>query len=154
MNITAFFSAVTGQLANWVEIAAALIIGIAAIEATVGALLLFARRHGPPEAKEDLRLRLGTWLAVALEFELAADILRTAIAPTLNEIGLLAAVAAIRTGLNYFLQQEIDRARAGRRAATPGQAGATPSVTPSIPAGAGPAGEDGRREGSDARTPA
>jgi uncharacterized membrane protein len=49
-------------------------------------------------------------LAVALEFELAADILRTAIAPTWNEIGQLAAIAALRTLLNYFLQKEIDKA--------------------------------------------
>jgi lipase chaperone LimK len=45
-----------------------------------------------------------------LEFELAADIVRTAIAPNWQQIGQLAAIAAIRTLLNYFLQQEIDRA--------------------------------------------
>ncbi len=33
--------------------------------------------------------------------------LRTAVAPTLREIGELAAVAAIRTALNYFLAREI-----------------------------------------------
>ncbi len=59
---------------------------------------------------EHIRLRLGRWLALALEFELGADILRTAIAPTWGEIGQLAAIAAIRTLLNYFLQKEIDRA--------------------------------------------
>lgn len=46
---------------------------------------------------------------VALEFELAADILRTGITPTWFDIGQLAAIAALRTGLNYFLQQEIDK---------------------------------------------
>jgi len=59
---------------------------------------------------EHIRLRLGRWLALALEFELGADILRTAIAPTWVEIGQLAAIATIRTLLNYFLQLEIDRA--------------------------------------------
>ena len=49
---------------------------------------------------------------MALEFELAADILRTAVAPTWNEIGQLAAIAALRTLLNYFLQKEIDKAQA------------------------------------------
>jgi len=57
-----------------------------------------------------IRLRFGRWLALALEFELGADILRTAITPTWYEIGQLAAIATIRTALNYFLQQEIDRA--------------------------------------------
>ncbi len=83
----------------------------------MSALLLFvpgaASRivgEGPQAAKEQVRLKLGRWLAVALEFELGADILRTAVAPTWSEIGQLAAIAAIRTLLNYFLQQEIDKA--------------------------------------------
>lgn len=60
-----------------------------------------------------MRLRLGHWLTVAIEFELAANILRTAMAPTWNIIGQLAAIVALRTVLNYFLQQEI--ARVARR---------------------------------------
>ncbi len=60
-----------------------------------------------------MRLKLGRWLAVALEFELAADILRTAVAPTWTEIGQLAAIAVLRTALNYFLQR---RDRQGRGA--------------------------------------
>jgi uncharacterized membrane protein len=119
MDLTQLFKDLTGQLANWVEVAAAVIIGIAAVEATVRALLVFVRPRTPPEAKEELRLGLARWLAVALEFELAADILRTAIAPTLQQIGLLAAIAAIRTALNYFLQKEIDRAIAREQGATP-----------------------------------
>jgi len=39
---------------------------------------------------------------------LAADILATAIAPTWDEIGKLAAIAALRTALNYFLERELD----------------------------------------------
>ena len=61
---------------------------------------------------------LGRWLALALEFLLAADILRTAVAPSWSEIGQLAAIATIRTALNFFLQIEIDRADQ-RRAAPP-----------------------------------
>ncbi len=99
-------------LASGVEGFAAIIIGGAAIEATARALVLFFRPSAPPEAKEQVRLRLGRWLALALEFELAADILRTAIAPTWNEIGQLAAIVVLRTALNYFLQQEIDKAEA------------------------------------------
>ena len=54
-------------------------------------------------------MRVVRRLAVALEFELAADILRTAVAPTWNEIGQFAAIAALRTALNYFLGKEIDK---------------------------------------------
>lgn len=110
MSLVDLFKTWTGILANYVEIAAAAIIGIAAAEATVRAFWLFLQRQLPPEAKEELRLRLARWLAVALELELGADILRTAIEPTWNELGLLAAIAAIRTALNYFLEKEIARA--------------------------------------------
>ena len=67
------------------------------------------------EAKEEIRLRLGRWLALGLEFELGADILRTAIAPTRSEIGQLAAVATIH-GAELLLQQEIDKAAVRRGA--------------------------------------
>jgi uncharacterized membrane protein len=100
-------------LASGIEAAAAVVIGIAALEGIFRSLVLFfGRRKAEQEAKEQIRLRLGRWLAVALEFELAADILRTAIAPTWNEIGQLAAIVILRTVLNYFLQKEIDKATA------------------------------------------
>ena len=94
-------------LARGVEFAAALIIGIAAVEATIKALRLFIHRSAPPSAKNEVRLTLGRWLAVGLEFELAADILRTAITPTWREIEQLVAIASLRTALNYFLEREI-----------------------------------------------
>ena len=47
---------------------------------------------------------------MALEFTLAADILRTAIAPSWEDIGKLAAIAMLRTLLNHFLQREIETA--------------------------------------------
>ncbi|WP_211287195.1 DUF1622 domain-containing protein [Georgenia soli] len=59
-----------------------------------------------------VRLLLGRFLALGLEFQLAADVLTTAVAPTFVEIGKLAAIAAIRTGLNYFLAREIKEERA------------------------------------------
>ena len=94
-------------LARGIEFAAALIIGIAAVEATLKALPLFVRRGAPPTAKTEVRLTLGRWLAVGLEFELAADILRTAITPSWKDIEQLVAIAALRTALNYFLEREI-----------------------------------------------
>ncbi|MBC5805910.1 MAG: hypothetical protein DLM53_03360 [Candidatus Eremiobacter antarcticus] len=105
------FKSITVDLAIIIEAGAAVIIGLAAIEATVRAISLFFRRVASEQSKEDARLRLGRWLTLALEFELAADILRTAVAPTWNEIGQLGAIIVLRTALNYFLQQEIDKAR-------------------------------------------
>lgn len=122
------FKQITLWLASGTELAAALVIALATIEAVVRAVALFLNRsvrtpnlsdHAGHDAKEEVRLKLGRWLALALEFELAADILRTAVAPTWNEIGQLAAIAVLRTALNFFLQREIDQAeaRAAKRVA-------------------------------------
>jgi len=59
----------------------------------------------------DIRLHLGQFLALGLEFQLAADILATAVAPTFQEVQLLAAIVVIRTVLNYFLSKELERER-------------------------------------------
>jgi uncharacterized membrane protein len=59
-----------------VEAIAALVIAFAVIEAAVRTFVLFAHLSRSQSAKEQIRLRLGRWLAVALEFEVAADILR------------------------------------------------------------------------------
>lgn len=61
------------------------------------------------------RLILARHLALALEFELGADILGTAISPSWDQIGKLGAVAVIRTGLNFFLSMEMQRERAVER---------------------------------------
>lgn len=120
-----FFKQWTIYLAGGIEAAAALLVAIAAFEAMLRAIPLLLRRSGPAnEEKEALRLGLGLWLTVAIEFELAADILRTAVAPTWNIIGQLAAIVVLRTVLNYFLQQEI--ARTARRKA---ETGFEPPVT-------------------------
>jgi uncharacterized membrane protein len=54
-----------------------------------------------------IRLTLARYLALALEFQLGADILSTAVAPSWQEIGKLGAIAVIRTGLNFFLSKEM-----------------------------------------------
>ncbi|MGJ3246719.1 MAG: DUF1622 domain-containing protein [Elainellaceae cyanobacterium] len=56
----------------------------------------------------NLRLRLGSWWALALEFQLGADILSTTVAPSFTELGKLGAIALIRTFLNFFLNKELE----------------------------------------------
>lgn len=105
------FKQLTANLAIAVEASAGIVIGFAAVEATFKAFVLFfVRRRLPDAIKEEIRLQFGRWLSLALEFELAADILRTAIAPTWTEIGQLGAIVILRTILNFFLQMEIDKA--------------------------------------------
>jgi len=54
----------------------------------------------------DMRLAFARWLGVALEFQLAADILATTVEPTLNQLIRLTIIAVVRTFLNYFLEKE------------------------------------------------
>ena len=54
-----------------------------------------------------IRLKFSRYLSLALEFQLASDILSTSVAPSWQEIGKLGATAVIRTALNYFLGREI-----------------------------------------------
>jgi uncharacterized membrane protein len=54
-----------------------------------------------------IRLSFARYLTLALELQLAADILSTSVAPTWERIGKLAAIAVIRTALNFFLSKEL-----------------------------------------------
>jgi uncharacterized membrane protein len=60
----------------------------------------------------DIRLYLGRFLVLGLEFQLAGNILATAVSPTFEEVQLLAAIVVIRTVLTYFLQKEVERKQA------------------------------------------
>ena len=97
-------------LAWFVEASAAVVVGVAAVRALVG---FFGTLRGDARGgttADSIRLTFGRALALALEFELAADVLKTVVAPTWNDIGLLAAIAILRTGLNYFLERELQGA--------------------------------------------
>ncbi len=87
------------------ETVGALVIAAGAVH---GLLALLAARSAPADGRfVPIRLTLARYLSLALEFQLAADVLSTAISPSWDEIGKLAAIAVIRTGLNYFLGLEI-----------------------------------------------
>jgi uncharacterized membrane protein len=59
-------------------------------------------------ARHSIFVGFAGWIILALEFALGADIARSAIAPTWNDIGQLAAIAGIRTVLNFFLEKDIE----------------------------------------------
>lgn len=92
------------------ELCGALVIAAAVVRALLRFLPHLFRRAGAGEGYQDgIRLQLGKSLALALEFELAADILKTAVAPSLAIIGQLAAIVVLRTLLNYFLERELQQ---------------------------------------------
>jgi uncharacterized membrane protein len=106
MNLVELLRGLAQAAATLVEAVGVLIVALAVLVGAIHFLTALARR-GQSFPPEGLRLNLGRSLALSLEFLLAADILRTAVEPSWDEIGRLAAIAAIRTALNYFLQREI-----------------------------------------------
>ena len=75
-----------------------------AIISVVGAIF---SRAADELAGREIWLKFATWILLALEFALAADLVRTAVAPTWEDIAKLAVIATIRTMLNYFLAKDI-----------------------------------------------
>ena len=105
-------------LREWVDLLVRLVEAAGALIVVVGAAIAFVRfvlavvRPGDERQFTRLRLAFGRYLVLGLEFQLASDVLSTAVAPTFEEIGKLAAIATIRTALNYFLGKEIAAERA------------------------------------------
>ncbi len=91
-----------------VEIIGAAVIGVGVVVAAVGSVKVMLGQDGGSFHR--VRLTLARYLSLGLEFQLGADILATAVAPGWEQIGKLAAIALIRTGLNYFLMQEMKTA--------------------------------------------
>ena len=83
----------------------ALAIAVGFVYAFVELVYAHIRRH--TASFTSIRMTFSRYLSLALEFQLASDILSTAVAPTWQEIGKLAATAVIRTALNFFLSREM-----------------------------------------------
>lgn len=109
-HVEVLVNRIINYLAAAAEIAAALIIGLGIFRSFVAyGSTLFNRSEKRFNNTESIRLRLGRTLVLGLEFTVAADILRTVVAPTRPDILNLAAIVFLRTLLNYFLEQEIQQ---------------------------------------------
>ena len=118
---------VTKYLSSFIEILAAVVIGIALLQFLYSYALNVSRPNSG-KTIQDIRIRFGSSLTVSLELLLGADILATAIAPTWEEIGKLAAIATLRTALNYFLERELKNSElAKQRKPTPSTTGTASS---------------------------
>jgi uncharacterized membrane protein len=109
LNVDEFLIVAVGYLRLSIEALGAAVIGIGAASTTYRYVLsvLGLRKY----TNSDIRLYFGQYLVLGLEFQLGADILATAVAPTFQEVQLLAAIVVIRTVLNYFLQKELQQDR-------------------------------------------
>jgi len=97
---------ITLTVSHALEILAAVIVGIAVLQAIWNYILSFTKINYV-HSKEAIRVQFGSSVAVALELMLGADVLATAVAPGWGELGKLAAIAIIRTALNFFLEREM-----------------------------------------------
>ena len=77
----------------------------------IGALVIYVKKtffvKSDYLAMTKSRNHLGHSLSLSLEFLIGADILRTAISPSWQDIGQLGAIVGIRTVLNFFLTREL-----------------------------------------------
>ena len=109
MDLEEILKSLTNFIASVTEIAAAVIIGLSVVISLIKYFINLLAKNSVSE--EIIRLNLGKSLALGLEFLLGADILRTVVAPTWEAIGMLASIAVLRTGLNFFLGKELQEAR-------------------------------------------
>ena len=61
------------------------------------------------KCNEAIRIKLGSYLVLALEFFIAGDIVKTIITPTWEGLGVLGAIVVIRTILSYFLTKDLKK---------------------------------------------
>ena len=94
-----------------IEAIAIAIIAIGAIEAVIGFVRGGLRSDTTNDDRRAVWLSFARMLVAGLTFQLAADVINTSFSPTWDELGHLAAIAAIRTFLSYFLDREVDETR-------------------------------------------
>ncbi len=116
LNTESSVEAIFGTISSWIALAleclSVLTIALGSLDALRRLAPAFRIRLGSHGARRAAWLSLARWLLLGLEFMLAADIVRTAIAPSWSDIGQLAAIAVIRTFLNFFLERDLERAAA------------------------------------------
>jgi uncharacterized membrane protein len=108
-----------------IEAGAVLVVAFGAFQALMSLLTAIIGRSADEMRGREIWIKFATWILLALEFALAADLVRTAVAPTWDDISKLAVIATIRTTLNYFLAKDIAEFEQARQSA-----GNQPSDTP------------------------
>lgn len=108
--------ALTEPVVTIIALLALIVITVATIIAFVKMMLLMVR-GGTNAQRRALWLEYGRWLVAGLTLQLAGDIVESAIYTTWDSIGQLAAIAVVRTFLNYFLERDIEEIRERQHAA-------------------------------------
>lgn len=106
---------------NVINAMALIIIVFGSVQAFVATLQAMASRGHGDHIFHPVYIHYARWLVAGLTFQLAADIIETAFSPSWEEIGKLAAIAAIRTFINFFLERDLaeeERRVSGVKAST------------------------------------
>jgi len=90
-----------------IQIMALLVVAFGTIQAFVQSLRAMLNPSAAGQNFHSGYVQYARWLIVGLTFQLAADIIQTSFAPSWDEIGQLAAIAAIRAFVNYFLEHDM-----------------------------------------------
>jgi len=109
-----FIESIRSNLDTWGELAEIILNVLSLLCIVAGVVISLVRsiqyrqrNSGDHPLHTRFRMIFGGWLVVALEFQLAADIVGTMVAPTTAHLIELGAIAVIRTFLNYFLNKEL-----------------------------------------------
>jgi len=109
--VESWLAQVTHYAALVIEAMALVIIVTGTLEAFFASARVMLSPRATNDEKRAIWLRFSRWLVAGLTFQLAADIVHTAIAPTWDDIGRLGAIAVIRTFLSYFLERDVEEVR-------------------------------------------
>jgi uncharacterized membrane protein len=113
-----WFNEISEHVSLLLNLAALLLVVLGSIEVLLGLVRLVLRSTSDDD-KRLAWLRFGRWLVAALTFQLAADIVESSVTRSWEEIGRLAAVAGVRTFLNYFLDRDLSSVAERVRASEP-----------------------------------
>ncbi len=102
---------IAGLVATTIELIMIVVIVIGTTKAAIAIAIRVARREALASAVRSIWLHYAGWILLALEFALAADIIRTVVGPSWDSIGQLAAIAAIRIALSYFFGRDMDEVK-------------------------------------------
>lgn len=106
---------ITEPIVTLIEFMALVLITLATVKLFFQGLWLLIRGDADGDQRRSIWLGYGRWLVAGLSVQLAADILESAIYTSWDSIGQLAAIAVIRTFLNYFLEKDIAEIRERQR---------------------------------------
>ena len=86
---------------------ALLVVAFGTIQAFLNSLRAMVKPSAAGHHFHSGYVQYARWLVAGLTFQLAADIIETAFSPSWDEIGQLAAIAVIRTFINFFLERDL-----------------------------------------------